>query len=122
MLSEEQVERAVSVSIACLVDNALLPGMSAGDKGSDKGSDKGGRKSGKSGASGGSSASSSSEMLVDDDEDYVDGKEGRGSGGDKGQSDNLEAMVTVGKSKFKVKQSTRRLLAEVEKPCPPSPY
>ena len=135
MLSEEQVERAVSVCVSCLVDNALLPGMSSGASASasasaggsnnsggtgpivaSKGSDKGGRKSGKSGAS---SSASASEMM-EEDEDYVDNKEGKqGSGGDKSQGGNLEAMVTVGKSKFKVKQSTRRLLAEVGKVlCP----
>ena len=126
VLSEEQVERAVSVCVSCLVDNALLPGMSTGTGASTsaggsttaggvsssaatKGSDKGGRKSGKS------SSSALSEMG-EEDEDYVEGKEGKaGSGGDKqqGDKDNLEAMVTVGKSKFKVKQTTRRLLAEV---------
>ena len=122
VLSEEQVERAVSVCVSCLVDNALLPGMSTGTGASTSGggnttaggvsaatksSDKGGRKSNKSGAS---SSSALSEMG-EEDEDYVEGKEGKaGSGVDK---DNLEAMVTVGKSKFKVKQTTRRLLAEV---------
>ena len=126
----------MSVCVSCLVDNALLPGMSSGASASasasaggsnnsggtgpivaSKGSDKGGRKSGKSGAS---SSASASEMMDEDDEDYVNNKEGKqGSGGDKSQGGNLEAMVTVGKSKFKVKQSTRRLLAEVGKVlCP----
>ena len=115
VLSEEQVERAVSVCVAYLVDNALLPGMSTGTGASSsagnstaggatastlKGTDKGGRKSGKSGVSTSSDG--------DEDEDYVEGKAGSGV-----EKDNLEAMVTVGKSKFKVKQSTRRLLAEV---------
>ena len=96
VVSEEQVERAVGLCLGFLVNNALMPGMSAA------------RQTGAGGGSGGGSGG---------------GKQRKGKGAAKGEDDEdeeeerggLEAMVTVGKSKFKVKQTTRRLLAEVGK-------
>ena len=52
----------------------------------------------------------------------AEGEKGKGKGKGKNKEDEeggLEAMVTVGKSKFKVKQTTRRLLSEAGKAvCP----
>ncbi len=93
VLNEEQVERAVGLCNMFLVNNGLMPGMGST------------RQSGAGGSSGAGSGGGK-------------GKKGKGKD-EEDEQGGLEAMVTVGKSKFKVKQTTRRLLTEVGKAmCP----